>query len=239
MALLYDKLMDANDYVRWSEFILNIIKADTPIKGVDLACGTGEITLRLKKAGIDMTGIDLSVEMLDIAMEKARKQGLVMPFMCSDIKDFELHDKVDLITCVCDGVNYLTGDNDINLMFACCKKWLNPNGVLIFDISSEYKLMHILGDNILTSSNDDISYIWENEYNIKKKLCSMDLSFFVKQDDDSYTRFYEFHEQRAYTVDEISEALLNAGFLDIKTCCDYSSSAIHDKCNRITFTVRA
>ena len=109
-AGVYDALMAQVDYAAWAEHYHQLMQLCGVKKGarcVECACGTGSITIPLRKMGYQMTGVDLSQEMLWIAAQKARKQGMGLPFIQQDMRKLHLHRQMDAVIATCDGVNYL------------------------------------------------------------------------------------------------------------------------------------
>ena len=209
-AEVYDLLMADVDYDCWCAYIIKLLDMSCG-NIVDCACGTGEISIRLAKAGFYVTGVDLSESMLRVAAEKARRAGKSIPFVCQDMADLTLHRPVDAIVCTCDGVNYLDDPKRLTAFFAAAYRSLLPGGKLLFDISSAYKLEHVIGDHTFTSDERDCAYLWTNSYDAAKKLSHMNLSLFIRHG-QLYHRVDEYHVQRAYTQAEIERALLDAGF---------------------------
>lgn len=74
---------------------------------MDLACGTGSLSIELAARGYDMIAADLSDEMLNEAREKAEAAGQKILFLEQDMRSFELYGTVDSILCTCDSINYL------------------------------------------------------------------------------------------------------------------------------------
>ena len=108
-AYLYDKLMKNVDYQRWADHIEEIFRKNgrKPETVVDLGCGTGAVTNILAERGYQVTGVDISEDMLFVAREKARKSGLQVSYICQDMTELTLHRPVDAIICMCDGFNYI------------------------------------------------------------------------------------------------------------------------------------
>ena len=209
-AGLYDPLMKDVDYDRWAEYIASFLPEGS-LRIADCACGTGEITLRLAKRGHILTGVDISEDMLRVASEKARKAALKIPFICQNMTKLALHRPQDAIVCACDGVNYLDSLEDAENFFAAANAALKPNGLLLFDVSSKYKLEKVLDCNTFAEDDGERAYIWKNCYDPESRLVSMELSFYEKQG-DMYRRFEEKHIQRAHEKEELIAAMERAGF---------------------------
>lgn len=211
-AEVYDKLQDA-DYEKFIDFYEQIFKkfGKKPELVLDLACGTGSITINMAKRGYDMIGLDLSWEMLNIARNKAAKEGQEILFLNQDMCEMELFGTVDAVVCALDGVNYITDYENLKQLFRLVENYLNPGGMFIFDINSKTKLENILGGNTFVNDEQGIFYVWQSEYDEDSNICDFCLTFFVKDEGGQYTRFDEFQQERAYSIDEISAAAAVAG----------------------------
>ena len=235
-ADVYDTLMRDVDYGAWAEF-LRARLPEPPARVADCACGTGEMTIRLKKLGYDVTGVDVSESMLAVAGEKARKAGQSIPFIRQDMRRLALHRPADAVTCVCDGVNYLASREDMRAFFKSAANALKPNGVILFDISSRYKLAEVLGMNTFAEDDGERAYIWKNAYDDENKLIEMELSFFVKRG-GAYERFTERHIQRAHSRVEVEHALEASGFEAVEVYGGIDMSAPEDETERLYFFAR-
>lgn len=230
-ASLYDRLIKGDiDYKKIASFINEELKIKMDNIILDLACGTGNLTQELKEYGYDMIGVDLSVDMLDIAK---RKNPDIL-YLCQDMREFELYGTVDCICCMTDSVNYITEPDDLRQVFALAKNYLNPGCPFIFDINSYYKLHNIIGNNTFTYDEDDIFYVWENEFDEDENICDFYLTFFVKEA-AGYRRFDEQHSERAYTRQEIEVMLREAGFNSIACYADYDKTPVTDMAERLVF----
>ena len=239
-ARAYDCLMADVDYDAWTAHYLEIA-AEMGVNirhAAECGCGTGAVTLRLAARGINMTGLDVSEDMLRIAGENARKRGLQVPFICQDMRALELPRRVDAVFSACDGVNYLTGEGDAAAFFRAAYAALKPGGGIFFDISSAYKIETVLGNNLLGGDGREAAYLWQNSYNEKTRVVQMDLSVFIRQPDERYIRCDETHFQRAYDTDEILDALGSAGFAGARAFGQHGLKAPGRTAERIFFAAR-
>ncbi|MDB8789208.1 class I SAM-dependent methyltransferase [Romboutsia sp. 1001216sp1] len=237
-AFIYDELMNEVDYNGWVEYIEKIIeKEGTKVQNIlELACGTGNLTIPLTKKNYDIAGIDISEEMLGVAREKAEKEGVELVLLQQDIAelDFDITN-LDCVLCACDGFNYITYDEDLENVFKKTYELLKENGLFIFDISSFYKLSSVLGNNMYGENREDVAYMWQNYFDDEENLVEMELAFFVKDEDGRFERFEEVHQQRAYTEEEILDMLQSVGFKDIKVYSDFTFEAPKEDSERIFF----
>lgn len=209
LAPHYEKLLSNCDYEQWSQYLFEKLNEYSKGKvGCDCACGSGYFTRFLKKSGFDVYGVDSSESMLTQAKILCAQEKIPVNFTLQDIKRFKSFTKLDFITVINDGLNYLKS-SEIKTAFKNFYGALKKGGVLLFDISSEYKLKEILGNNLFGEDTDDVTYMWFNECD--GKSVKMDLTFFVRQG-ENYVRQDESHVQYIHTIDEISDALTQIGF---------------------------
>ena len=224
-AGVYDLLMDDFDYPAWADYYLKLLaKAGVhPSSICECACGTGALTMHFAKAGLRVTGVDISREMLELAAEKARQNGVQVQFVCQDMAKLQLPRSVDAIICGCDGVNYLTSDKRVSAFFHAAHAHLRPGGAIAFDVSSAYKLRNVLGDGFFGEERDEAAYIWQNSLN--GDIVDMDLTFFIREEGDLYRRVTEHHRQRAHEADNLVRLLEETGFGDIRVYGDRTFEA--------------
>ena len=218
-AHVYDALMADVNYAAWAEHYRALMaRCGVPEGGkcVECACGTGSLTLPLRRMGYRITGVDLSESMLARAIVKAREAGLTIPFVRQDMAALSVPRRVDCVLATCDGVNYLASPEKAQAFFASAFAALRPGGALIFDVSTPEKLRSTLGNNTLFSDAEDISFIWRNRLNEKNACVTLRLSVFVRRSDGAYDRLEETQTQRAHSRQELRSWLSQAGFTDIR-----------------------
>ena len=202
---------------------------------LDVACGTGNVTVRLAKHFKDIYAVDLSEDMLREAFNKLKENRIKGKIICQDMTEMQLNRKFDLITSVLDSTNYITDEDDLEKYFSSVKGHLKDDGIFIFDVNSYYKLSEILGNNIYTYSEEDVFYTWENVF--EDDMVSMFLTFCVKQG-ELYERFEEEHFERAYKEEELESALSNCGLKVINKFDGYSNNKVQANSERIVYVVK-
>jgi len=237
-AKIYDELINEDiDYEQISNRILEIcneqsINFDSYL---DLACGTGNVTVKLANKFKEAIASDLSQDMLVEARNKLKKEKVKCKLLCEDMTNLNLNKEFDLITSVLDASNYIIEDEDFYDYFRGVKDHLKEDGLFIFDINSYYKLSQVLGNNIYTYSEDKIFYSWENIF--EDDIVNMYLTFFVKKG-DLYERFEEEHRERAYTENYIESLLDAIGFTIIAKYDGYSKQSVKEDSERIVYVVK-
>lgn len=235
-AYVYDALMKRDvDYEKWADYIENLFDmyGVNPELVCDVACGTGNITIPMAKRGYDMTGVDISESMLNVAREKA--EGLNVLFLNQSMTKIDLYGTMGAFLCMIDGINYVLSPKSLLQFFTKIKTCFMDEGApFIFDISSEYKLKNTIGSNTFIKSGKNIFYTWQNRYIESKRLSDMFLTFFVREG-GMYRRFEERHIQRAWSVDELTYLLKRAGFTKIDTYGELSFERPKEKEERIVF----
>lgn len=242
LAKAYDALNLGCDYDKLADFLDSEINENESSKTslvLDLACGTGKIAFRLRDKGYDMTGIDLSEEMLSVAREESYKKGATdILWLCQDMTDFELYGTVDACVCCLDSINYLTKLKDVEKCFKLVYNYLIPNGVFVFDINTPYRFKEIYGCNDYILESEDTVLAWQNEYNEKSKICTFYLSIFTENSDGSYTRNNEIQKEKCYSRKQIEGLLKSCGFELISVYGDLDKKSAEETDEKWYFTAR-
>ena len=233
-AEIYDKLMERVDYDSWADYYVRLLSVYGIREGriCECACGTGSLTIPLYRKGFQMTGVDISREMLWQAAQKSRKQGIAIPFVQQDMKALNLHRPVDAVLATCDGVNYLTDTDQLDSFFRAANRAIRPGGAIIFDVSTPHRLRDELCSGLICEDTRDITYIWQNTWNEKGCSVNMDLCFFLLEKDGRYRRTEEHQKQKAWEIQELKAALLRNGFRAVCAYGDWSLNQATEHNNR-------
>ena len=241
LARVYDRLQEV-DYEAFADYYQAVFRrfGCKPELILDLGCGTGNVTLPLANRGYDMIGLDSSVEMLEIAMEKRLNSGHDILYLLQDMREFELYGTVRAVLSVCDSVNYVTDEEELQEVFRLVNNYLDPQGIFIFDFNTEYKYREVLGDGTFAEEREECSFIWDNYYDQEEQINEYELTLFVKcrQEEDLYRKYQEVHFQRAYTLEEIKTLIEKSGLTFLNAYDDYTRETATEESERIVVVCR-
>lgn len=231
LAPHYERLINSCDYEQWSQYLFNRLEKYSKGKtGCDLACGSGYFTRALKKRGYDVYGVDKSIEMLNEARALCQSEGIFVEFQQQDLKGFKTFKKLDFITVINDGINYVE-QKSLKSVIKSVRTALKKDGVLIFDFSSEYKLKQILGNNLYGEDTDEVTYLWFNT-DMGDRI-KMELTFFTREG-DKYSRRDETHEQYVHTEQAVKALLEENGF-EVVEITGHLGKQLEKESERINF----
>lgn len=212
-ASVYDTFMDDIPYREWCNYLTGLLKEYGVEDGLvlELGCGTGSGTQLLSNAGYDMIGIDNSMDMLQIAMEKRGETGSDILYLLQDMREFELYGTVRAVVSICDSMNYLTDYQDLVAVLRLVNNYLDPGGVFLFDLNTVYKYEMVLGDSTIAENRPECSFIWDNSYDPETGINEYDLALFLSEGEGLYRKYQETHYQRAYSIETVKQAIREAG----------------------------
>ena len=238
LAASYDRLTNDVDYQQTVAFYQQILARENcnPRTAVDLACGTGSVALLLAREGMEVTGVDLSEEMLAVACQKALEQENRPVFVCQPLQELRLPRGVDLAVCALDSLDYILDPQDCMEAIRRVYKVLNPGGIFIFDVNTPQKLRAMDGQ-VFLDEDDDVYCVWRGEFDEKSNICSYGMDLFQRQG-SSWHRSFEEHREYAYSQEQLTEFLKEAGFCKIKVYADRKFETPGQDEQRIYFSAR-
>ena len=236
-ASVYDRYMDNVPYDIWAENIKKLFKKyNMPMEIVcDLGCGTGQITRRLKNAGYDMIGIDVSYDMLMEAMTAEDSEGIL--YLCQDMREFELYGTVGAVVSLCDSINYLRDYDELLTVCKLANNYLDPKGLFIFDVKTEHFYQQ-LGSSTIAENREEGSFIWENDYDPETRDNGYFLTIYEENEEGTFDRYEEEHLQHAFTMEEIKTAIEESGLEFIEVLDVATMASPKDDSDRLYFIAR-
>ncbi len=241
-AYLYDIFMEDVPYEKWADLLSSLFKTygENVVSVLDLGCGTGTLTELLSDKGYEMTGVDISEDMLSVASAKAFEADKDILYINQDMRELELIEKQDAIVSVCDSINYMITDEDIRETFKHVHGALKKDGLFIFDFNTIYKYETVIGDTTIAENREDCSFIWENYYNPEDNINEYDVTFFtrISEDDEIFSRFMETHVQRGYNLEQMKKFAQEAGFIFVRAIDEETMDVPREESERIYLVLR-
>ncbi len=236
LATFYDRLMTV-DYTEKARYWLDLFarfRCARPQTLLDVACGSGNLTVPLADAGIEMIGVDLSADML--ALAQAKRPDVL--FLQQDMRAIELDRTVSGAVCGLDSINHLRRTADVAAVFEGMYQAIEPNGLFVFDVNTPYKHRQVLGDNAFVFEQDSFVCVWQNRLIERTIEVDMWLDFFVEGADGRYDRLSDHVRERAYSETTLRRLLNDAGFEVLVVLDEETDAAPTDTTERWVFVAR-
>ncbi|MBQ7370177.1 MAG: class I SAM-dependent methyltransferase [Clostridia bacterium] len=238
LADWFEYLNDDCGYENWSQYLILELKKSLedyrlPPVGLDVGCGSGYFTRAFQKNGFSMTGMDVSVEMLDRAKTLALQEGARSEYLLGDITKFKTPSRYSFVTAINDCINYVKKDK-LRTAFKNVRSALSKNGIFLFDISSKGKFSQKIANTVSADDRDDVTYLSFNT--LSGDEVTMDVTLFIKGADGRFDRFDERHVQYVYEESEIVTALEETGFEILRM--EGHLGEDKEKSDRISFLAR-
>lgn len=241
-AVWYDRLTDNVDYPARADYFEQVIARHRTGDGrllLDLACGTGTLSLMLAQRGWDVIGVDASEDMLSIAFQKlASYEGERRPlFLCQEMEELDLYGTVDVCICALDSINHVISLDGIRRIFRRLALFLETDGLFVFDANTLYKHEHVLGDTTFVYDEEDVFCVWQNSP-AEDHIVDIRLDFFEKEGNNTYQRTTDIFSERAYTTQELCAAAEEAGFVMEAVYSADTFSAPREQDERLVYVMR-
>ena len=238
LAESYDRLTNDVDYEATVDFYMQILAREglKPRTCVDPACGTGSVTAILAQRGYRVTGVDMSEEMLTVAAMKTQDLEPRPMFSCQYLQELRLPRAVDMAVCALDSLDYILDPEDCKEAIRRAYKALNPGGIFIFDVNTPEKL-RAMDDQVFLDEDDDVYCVWRGEFDEKNNVCSYGMDLFQREG-EVWRRSFEEHQEYAYSREQLTGFLKEAGFTHIEVYADRLFEAPREGEQRIYFKAR-
>lgn len=220
LAVSYDRLTNDVDYEAVVDFYMQILQRENlqPRTAVDLACGTGSVAILLAERGMQVIAVDISEDMLTVAAEKSVQLDNPPRWICQPLQQLQLPRGVDLAVCALDSLDYITDPADCAQAIKRIYKALNPGGIFIFDVNTPEKLRAMDGQ-VFLDEDDDVYCVWRGEFDESTNICSYGMDLFQREGQCWY-RSFEEHQEYAYSQEQLTGFLKDAGFTHIEVYAD-------------------
>lgn len=240
LAEIYDDIMAEIDYEYWADYLDGIIQECKPDAQylLELACGTGNLAFSLNELGCyRILASDLNKEMIDVAEMKKQRDAMYpehISFEVMDASSFTVTEKVDVIVCVFDSLNYLTEDVQIRGFFEHSKKALKDNGLLLFDFVTDKHCIENAKDFAFEESfHKNYRIVREARYPNDNRCHSTSFNIYLGSNSLNLVA-REIHIQKPYSLPYIQDILSEYNFTICGVFGDFTDQVTTSNTKRIT-----
>ncbi len=238
LAACYDRLIDQTIYDRFCGRICALLRKHHIGDGLvlELCCGTGTLARRLTEQGYELICCDASPEMLNVAREKCADLPVPPVWICQQAAELDLYGTVRAVVCCLDSVNYFTDLRELKEVFRRVSLFLEPGGLFLFDVKSRQMFRELSGTCSI-QEEDGLFCTWQYGYDPRSGYAQHQVDLF-RQEGEDYVRFTEWHDQRAYSVDTLKQALAQAGLETKGVYADYTAKKAAEETGRLLFAAQ-
>ncbi len=239
-AYYYDLLTENVDYESRCNYIHGLLAENGIGKGIllDLACGTGTVSILLSKKGYDVIGVDASEEMLSVAQEKKTEAAADIIFLCQKMEELDLFGTINGAVCTLDSINHITDESTVKEIFRRVSLFMEDKGIFIFDVNTPYKHREILGNNTFVYDMDEVYCIWQNSTD-ENLLTTISLDVFEKdEEDDVYYKYSEQFCEKGYSLSDIEKWVKEYKFDVIGIYEEMTKEPVREDTQRAVFVLR-
>jgi len=212
-AELYDLFHAAKDYRAEAQFIRNVAGSERTL--LDVACGTGSHAIQLSRLGFEVTGVDISADMLKHARRKAREARQRINFERQDLMTLKSSREFDVVTCLFDSIGYLRTDARIRTALRNMRRCLRTDGLLFLEAWHAPAMLggfDPLRVRRVRGSGLEAVRIGETRLLPAKNAAEVNYEVFFRRGGNTWRRFTETHVNRFFTNEELAAHVRAAGF---------------------------
>ena len=242
-AKVYDRTMNEIPYHHWAYYIYNLFESYNLNSNdwvVDIGTGTGVVARKLA-AYYKLVAMDISFNMLGFAKENNELKCVqadmkTLPFLNNEISAaFSTHD------CL----NYLTDEEMMLNHFKEMNRVLKPNGLYLFDYSTEYNVIKHFNNKVFSEYHDNYHMLWSNTYDINNHVVTsvVDITEYLPNWYGIFIfwkkkKYREIHIQKVFSENTIEKLCKRAGFLILKKDYDYGENKSKDQANILVYVLQ-
>lgn len=216
LAQWYDALTGDVPYGQFADFYESVFSGCGPDVHtvLDLACGTGNMTLELAARGYEMIAVDGSADMLGVAAGKASAASGILPplFLCQDMAGLDLYGTVDAAVSCLDSFNYLPAEV-LPEVLRRLHLFIVPGGALVFDIHTPERLRSLDGQ-VSVDETDDVFCLWRAQFDEAENALFYGMDIFTRAG-GLWRREVEEHIEYAHDPGQLAQLLAASGFADV------------------------
>jgi SAM-dependent methyltransferase len=225
LAAYYDAMRAHRDYGKEAMFADTLIRKSCPgtKRVLDLCCGTGEHAIKMTELGYQVTGIDLSEDMLAVAGKKAEKSGLSIDFVRGDVYNPETVGGFPAAYCLGYTLLYMTTHRKAMDFFNAVNKVLEPGGIFIVDFINGWSIVNEWHMDKATYRFDDATIFLSEQATLdrKNRLKHIEFQYLIDEHNGQVKTVFAEEDLRTYFEDEVGLLLSSCGFDTVRSYGDH------------------
>jgi len=238
IAEYYDEVMEKVDYDEWARYIKTLFSMAPlkPIKRVlDLASGTGNLSIKLGNQGYEVFGLDYSPGMVRVAKRKIVDKPFTMHMIIADFRKLPFRKNLfDAVISTFDSLNNILEPEELFETFREVREVLRKGGPFIFDLNTNWSFETEWHNMTRVEETANTVSIWKSRY--LNGIVYLYFTLFVRIDKgDTYKKIYTVFRERGYDPDEVKKYLKKAGFKKVYCYDHLTLSPGKAKSSRITY----
>lgn len=238
-SFFYDELMQNADYEKRFDYLLSLLAENGIGEGIllDMACGTGTLSLMFSKKGFEVVGVDASEEMLSVAEEKKLEKNSDALFLCQKMEELDLFGTIDAAVCTLDSLNHVTDEKVLREIFRRVALFMNDGGIFLFDVNTLFKHRSVLGDNTFILETENVFCSWQNTLCEDGESTLVELDIFEEDSEEEgvYVRTHEEFFERGYELSFLQKTLEEFRFEVLGIFDDLTKEPVRKNSERAVF----
>ena len=214
IAKYYDDIFKPNE--KQVSFLKSYF-GNPPKSILDLACGTGNLALKLSQLGYNVTGLDLDKEMIEVAKSKINNEKI--KFFVDNMLTFSFNEKFDGIYCIGNSLVHLNSINEIQKFFYNVKANLLKQGKIVIQIINYDRILKYNINQLPTIYNQEKDLTFIRNYQYDKKNHKIMFMTELKVNNLILKNVIGLYPLLS---EELVNILLTEGFKDIKLYGDFA-----------------
>ena len=226
----YELLMQGVPYGMWISYLKLIwTKLEVePQRVLEVACGTGKLCRMLAEEGFEMTGVDISPQMIEAAIQRSAKEGLQIRYETQDASKLNLDTQFDAAFSFFDSLNNILELDDFRSALRHVRNHLAPGSPFLFDLNTAYAFQKKMFDQTNLKPTEELRYKWVGHWDEATRICRIEMDFWHRGE-----HFTETHVQRAYSEEEVRSAMTDSGFVRVQIFNAYTLESPKKSSDRI------
>lgn len=230
----YDLLYRDKDYAGEVDYLRRLVERERPGSRslLDLGCGTGRHDFLLSELGYQVTGVDMSAEMLKVAnAERARRlanaaQAEPPKFAQGDVRSVRLGERFDVVVSLFHVMSYQVTNQDLLAALRTLREHVKPGGLVLFDawygptVLTDRPVVRV---KRLEGDGFDVTRVAEPVFHPNENTVDVNYQILIRDRATQQTQeLREQHRMRYLFVPEVQQLLETVG-LRLERSCEFAS----------------